>query len=76
MPKGEKYNSGPSAGKKTGESPPVFSTITAKVALKNRLAVWPSLFANAKSSASINPENRVAMAATWYRLIWNISVFK
>jgi len=33
-----------SAGKKIGESPPVFSTITAKVAFKNRFAAWLSVF--------------------------------
>ena len=73
---GAEKNTGPSDGKKNGKRPPVFSKITAKAAPKNRLAVWPSLFANAKSRASVNPENRVAMAATWYRLIWNISGFK
>ena len=65
----KKYNNGPSTGKKSDVSPPAFNTTTAKAELKNRLAVWPGLFANAKSSASVNPANRVAMEARSYRLV-------
>jgi len=53
-------------------SPPVFSTITIKAKLKNRLPFGPTLLVNAKSDASVNPVNRVAREARSYGLIWKI----
>ena len=59
----------PTSREQSGVRPPVFNTITANAELKNRLAVWSTLFANPKSSASVSPENKVPMEARSYRLI-------
>jgi hypothetical protein len=49
--------------------------VTAKAELKNRLAVWPGLLTNPKSSATVIPENKVPMEARSYGLIWDVYGF-